>query len=329
MLTIKENLLETMKKDGTPDRFVNQYEFMDCIFEASYYMGDYPFIPGNEGYDQYGVFWRLPVGQMGAFPVHDEEHRLVKDITKWKEVVKRPFLIPAPPYWDMLKGKAAATDRNQKFVASLHPQGLFERIHALMGMEDAMANFYEEPECMHELIDFITDVEIEYAHAMIEKVGIDCVLHHDDWGSYKNSFMSPAMFDEFILPAYKKIYGVYKENNVLIVHHNDGFSANLVPEMIEMGIDIWQGPVPTNNIPELIDKYEGQITFMGEIESKLCDIPNWDPEVIANEVRRACTKVGPRRSFIPSSTLGTPGSFYPGAYEEISKNIDLMSKELF
>ena len=33
MLTKRENLLETIK-GGNPDRFVNQYEFMDIIMEV-------------------------------------------------------------------------------------------------------------------------------------------------------------------------------------------------------------------------------------------------------------------------------------------------------
>ena len=76
MLTVLENLRETMKADGHPDRFVNQYEFMNILVPDSYYMGDYPFAPG-EGYDQYGVFWSFPPDQMGPFPVHDAAHKVI------------------------------------------------------------------------------------------------------------------------------------------------------------------------------------------------------------------------------------------------------------
>lgn len=93
---------------------------------------------------------------------------------------------------------------------------LFDRKNIGVSLTRLM-NSYEEPEEMHALIDFITDVELEYAHLMVERVGIDAVLHHDDWGATENSFLSPAMFEEFIHPAYKKIYSYYKENNVLIV----------------------------------------------------------------------------------------------------------------
>ena len=327
MLTVKENLRETMKKDGHPDRFVNGWEFVNCLFPASYYMGDYPLQPGNQGYDMYGVFWDFPVGQMGAYPVHDDAHRLLKDITQWREVITRPVVPEDPGYWGMLNGIAAGTDRENQFVTALHPQGVFERLHNLMGMEDAMAAFYEEPEEVEALIDFIVDVELEYAKVMIERVGIDAVLHHDDWGSLKTTFLSPSMFDEFITPAYKKIYGYYKDHGVLVIHHNDAYSATLVPSMIEMGIDIWQGPTPTNNIPELIEKYGGQITFMGEIETKELDLPDWTQEKVAAEVERACLKCG-CHSFIPCLTAGTPLTAFPGVGEAVSKEIAKMSEKL-
>lgn len=135
-----------------------------------------------------------------------------------------------------------------------------------------MLSLYEEPEAMHELIDYITEYELKYAAELVKYIKPDCIFHHDDFGSQSSSFMSPEMFDEFLVPAYQKIYGFYKENGVeLIVHHSDSYAANLVPYMIKMGIDIWQGCLTTNDIPSLIQKYGGQISFMGGIDSGLID----------------------------------------------------------
>lgn len=328
MLSIKENLKETMKKGGHPDRYVKSWEFVgQLLFPDLYYMGNYPMEPGKQGVDQFGVTWDFPVGQMGPFPVHDDEHRVLKDITKWREIVHKPYIPDDPGYWGMLCGMAAQVDRNEKYVFAFQTQGIFERLHALMGMEDTMCNFYEEPEEMHDLIDFLTEIELDFARNMVERVGVDAVLHHDDWGGVDSTFMSPAMFEEFILPAYKKIYGYYKEHNVLIVHHNDGFSATLVPYMIEMGIDIWQGVMPTNNIPELIEKYEGQITFMGEVETRDIDMPDWSAEAVRAEVERVCTKCPPH-SFIPALTAGVPMSHFPGVDAAVNAEIDRMSEVL-
>ncbi len=328
MLTGKENLRETMKKDGKPDRFVKQYEFLHLLVPDTYYMGDYPIIPGSpDAVDQFGVTWTLPAGQMGAFPKHDDEHRVLKDITKWREILHKPVAPEDPGYWGMLNGIAAGANPEDQYVCAVQTQGIFERLHALMGMEDALANFYEEPEEMKALIDFLTECELDFAKNMIERCHIQAVLHHDDWGATENSFMSPAMFAEFILPAYKKIYGYYKENDILIVHHNDGYSKNLVPYMVEMGMDIWQGVIPSNDLPSLIEEFGGQITFMGEIETRHLDVPGWTPEMVKAEVERACRKCG-THNFIPCLTAGMPFTTF-GVGPAVDAEIDRMSQEMF
>ncbi len=328
MLTGRENLREVMKKGGNPDRFVKQYEFLNLLVPDTYYMGNYPVFPGSpDAVDQFGVTWTLPDGQMGAFPLHDDEHRVLKDITQWREILHKPFIPEDPGYWGMLNGIAAQTDRENQYVCAVQTQGIFERLHALMGMEDALANFYEEPEEVEALIEFLTECELDFAKVMIEKCHIEAVLHHDDWGATENSFLSPAMFEEFIVPAYKKIYGFYKENGILIVHHNDGYAKNLVPYMVDMGIDIWQGCIPTNDLPELIEKYGDKITFMGEIETRKLDVPGWTPEMVAEEVERACRKCG-KHNFIPCLTAGMPYTSF-GVGPAVDAEIERMSKEMF
>ena len=44
------------------------------------------------------------------------------------------------------------------------------------------------------------------------------------------------------MDTYKEIYKYWHDHGVeMIVHHSDSYAATLVPYMIEMGIDIWQG----------------------------------------------------------------------------------------
>lgn len=325
MLTKRQNLMETIK-GGQPDRFVNQYEFMNLIMEAP--LGTMAG-PGQTIKNEWGITFSWPEGQLGGFPVHDEKHLVLKDITNWRKYVKAPTVQTSNEAWAAAIEHADSVDRNEEFVTGFVAPGLFEMTHHLMSMEEALIALYEEPEKMHELIDYLMDHELEYAKVMIEKIKPDCIFHHDDWGSQKSSFISPEMFEEFYLPRYKKIYGFYKDNGVeLIVHHSDSYAANLVPYMVDMGIDIWQGVMTTNNTPELIKEYGGKISFMGDVDSGVVDFPGWTREILEREIERACKNCG-KHYFIPNLTQGLNFSSFPGVYETASEVIDEMSKKMF
>ena len=330
MLTIRQNLLETIR-GGKPDRFVNQYEFTSWLLGLDPISRNNPTpAPGGEDVvNAWGVTVCWKAGQPGMFPVHDAAHKLVKDVTKWKDVVKMPRTDYPESDWQDYKNGAAAIDRTQVFATAVYFTGVFEQLHYLMGMDDCLVNFYEEPEAMHELVDYVTEYELKVAEALCKYGKPDALFHHDDWGSQNSSFISPEMFDEFILPAYKKIYGYYKTHGVeLIVHHSDSYAANLVPEMIEMGVDIFQGCITSNNVPELVKKYGGKISFMGDLNNGVLDKAGWTKEEVRKEVERTCRSNG-KFYFIPNLTMGGPGNTFPGVYMEVTKEIDRMSQEMF
>lgn len=137
------------------------------------------------------------------------------------------------------------------------------------------------------------------------------------------------MFADYFLEPYKEIYSYYHEHGCeLVIHHSDCYAANLVPYMIEMGVDVWQGCMESNNVPELVRKYGGQISFMGDIDNKDVDFVGWNKEDCKKTAARAMESCG-SRYFIPSISQGVPGSVFPGAYMGISDAIDEYNCEKF
>ena len=127
----------------------------------------------------------------------------------------------------------------------------------------------------------------------------DVLFHHDDWRTQRSTFLSTAMFREFFLDPYKRIYKYYHDHGVeLVIHHNDCYCAPFIPTMIEMGIDVWQGCMSVNNLPELIKEYGKDITFMGGIDNGLVDRADWTQEMIANATDQLCRDCG-KLYFIP------------------------------
>jgi len=322
-------MLETIR-GGKPERLVNQFEAIEFIRDTPYLKRNRGLLkPGEEIINAWGVTIRFQEGTPGPFPVHDDEHRVLKDVTKWKEIVKIPSLDFPEEEWDECRRKADQIDRNEKFATALLAPGVFDQLHYLMGMEECLLSFYTEPDALRELIGRITEWELEYAQLLCEKIQPDAIFHHDDWGSHRSTFLSPEMFDDFIFPSYKRIYGYYKEHGVeLVIHHSDSYAATLVPHMIDMGIDVYQGCVDTNNVPELIKTYGGRISFMGGINNGVVDVPHWTDGLISGYVEKVCRECG-THYFIPCCTAGGPASNYPGVFDAVTREIDRMSGVLF
>ena len=330
MLTKRQNMLETIR-GGKPDRYVNQYEALSMMMVTPYFM-KYPLMPEPGGppiKNAWGVTNVWPANTPGSFPVHDEEHILIKDITKWREYVTAPNVVFSEEEWAPAIAEMEKIDRNEYFATAFVAPGIFEQTHHFQEIQKALVNYYVEPDYTNELINMLADWEIAHAEQLCKYIKPDALFHHDDWGSQASTFMSPDMFEEFLLPAYKRVYGYYKDHGVeVIVHHADSYCATLVPYMIEMGIDVWQGAMHSNNVPELLKKYGPDLTIMGAIDSAMVDFPGWTPEAIEKAVRKVCDECG-TKYYIPCITQGLGISTYPGVYECASEVIDRISKEKF
>ncbi|MDR2956714.1 MAG: hypothetical protein LBU61_00845 [Coriobacteriales bacterium] len=330
MLTKKQNVIEVIK-GGNPDRYVNQYEFMHLMFGVDPFMFSTPEPagPGMTWHTQWGVLYEWPEDHPGGMPIHRPGTIVLEDIKQWRDVVKAPNIIfPEEAYADYM-ALAAQCDREDTFMTLGMFPGLLEITHHLMSMEGAMQAIALEPDDVIELVEWYVDWEIEYAKTLIPRIQPDALFHHDDWGSQNSTLISPAMFKQIYLPAYKRLYGWYKDNGIeYIIHHCDSYAATYVPMMIEMGIDIWQGCMSTNDIPNLIKQYGGQISFMGGIDNGVVDRADWTLELIDRETRRAIAEGG-KLYYIPCCVMGGPGSSYEGVYDAVTAKIDELSKEDF
>ena len=329
MLTVRQNLLETIK-GGNPDRLVNQYEFMHNIRDPV--MG----LVGNPGPGQgtkvnaWGVTYSWEPGWPGQIPVHIPTDLIViQDMEDWKSYVKRPPVKVDEATWEPFVADAESVDRNDYFVGAMQIPGMFEQAHSQASMEELMCAFYEYPNEVKDLFKWIAEYEMLKADEVIKHVHPDLLFRHDDWGSKISTLMSPEVFEEFILPPTKEICDYWRSNGVeLIVHHADCYCATLVPYMIEIGIDIWQGPTQTNDIPNLIEKYGGQISFMGGIESADLDRDDVTDEEIREHTEKIVRECG-KKYFIPCLTQGGAFSTFPDVYGRTSAVIDQISADIF
>lgn len=329
MLTDRQNLLETLKIGGKPDRIVNQYKpFVPIMNDAVMKYTRSNRARGITSIDRWGTTIAWPQDQIAAMPHVTEENKVIPDITEWRKYVNVPDIKTNSNDWSDSINTIASIDRNEKLAMCFMGTGIFEQAHFLMGFEDTLINFLAEPEYMHELLETIFEYRMTYVKLLVENLHPDIILSHDDWGAKHSMFMSPDIWREFLKPLYAKFYGYMHDNGVMVMHHADSFLEPIVEDMIEIGIDIWQGVLPQNDIPRLQKQIGGRMTLMGGIDAAIVDRADSTEEEIRTEVRRVCETYVPAGNFIPCITYGLAGTIFPENDKIIIDEIDICSKRI-
>lgn len=330
MLTPRENLMELLKVDGKPDRLLNQYEAFVPVMNdplTTFTRGNR--VKGTTSIDKWGTEILYPADAPGPMPHVTEENKVCPDVTKWRDYVKVPDLLAnCSEGWEECQKTAAQIDRDKYLVMGFMGTGIFEQSHFLMGFEDALMNLLLEPEATKELIDAIAEYRFQYAKLLVDNLKPDVILSHDDWGAKRSLFMQPDTWREFFKEHYRRIYGYMRDHGVLVIHHADSFLEPIVDDMVEIGVNIWQGVLPENDIPKLQKQLAGRMVLMGGLDATI-DRKDSPEEEIRAEVRRACTTYGPGGHFIPCMTYGLTGTIYPHVDETIRDEINKYNEETY
>jgi uroporphyrinogen-III decarboxylase len=328
MLSAKENFLQTIRRDGHPDRLVNQFEALGFIAGdpvAQYTRGNR--VRGTTSKDRWGTTIIYPENVPAAMPHITEENKVCPDVTEWQKYVKVPDLrANCSTGWENARQQAEKIHSQGKLTISVLGTGVFEQCHYLMGFEDTLVNLLAEPESMKELIEVITEYRLTMMKLYVENLHPDVIMSHDDWGTKRSLFMSPEVWREFFKESYRKLYGYLKSEGVIVMHHADSYCQPIVEDMAEIGVDIWQGVLPENDIPEIQKILQGRMTLQGGIDACIDRVDTQEEEVI-QETRRACRLYGPGGHYIPNMTYGGKGTIYPQIDEQISREIERYNQE--
>lgn len=79
--------------------------------------------------------------------------------------------------------------------------------------------------------------------------------------------MHPDMWRAFFKEPYRRFYGYIRSRRCIAVHHADSYLVPIVDDMAEIGIQVWQGVLPENDIPALQRHLGGKLVLMGGIGS--------------------------------------------------------------
>lgn len=299
-MTPRENMTAVLNRQQ-PDYYGDFMAALQFVLDPVYLRDRIP-QDGAEHPDAWGTLFCYPPGAPGPHPVVNDDNAVIQDIENWKNVLKVPTLKDLD--WSVAAEQAKQVDRREKYCAIFSSGGMFERSHHLMGMQNAFINYMDYPDEMAGVLRAVADYKIEYLKLAAKYLQPDIVFFHDDWGSKQNLFLPPPLWRKLIKPLHKEIIQTAHDCGIIFMHHADCVCQPIVQDMVEIGVDIWQGAIPQNDIVEIQRITDGKLPMIGGVDGPKIDIENITEEAIRAEVRRAFDTYCPGAPFFPSIANG-------------------------
>lgn len=168
-------------------------------------------------------------------------------------------------------------------------QTMFEMCWNLMGFEKLLMDLCIGEDYILTLLDRLIEYSIEYADMLI-KLDCDIIFIGDDVGSQSGMLISPELWRYTQKPRLKKLCQHIKSNkNIKIAYHSCGSILPIIPDLIEIGIDILNPVQPLAkdmNLSMLKKEYGSKLCFYGGIDVQNC-VPSGSKEEIDEEVKNA------------------------------------------
>lgn len=170
---------------------------------------------------------------------------------------------------------------------------IFEHAWQIRSMEKLFEDMIERPEMAAALLDRLTEDRAFMARRCAE-AGCDMLVCGDDVGMQDRMMMSPAMWRQWFKPRWRYVWQVAKKANpeVLLWYHSDGYIEPIIPDLIEIGLEILNPVQPECMDPvEIKKRYGDRLAFWGCVGTQTT-MPFGTPDEVRATVKHLIETVG-------------------------------------
>lgn len=218
---------------------------------------------------------------------------VVKDREGWEKHIKHHFAAMdrrrIPFEWYRNVRKQAAEEQRAFLWAGVAP---FEQMHPVCGHEYMLMGMALDPDWIKDMVLTYAEMTIQLLDVLFKEEGKpDAMWFYEDMGFKEKPFMSPAMYEDIVMPGHKRLFDYSHSLGLKVVVHSCGFVEPLVPGLIRAGMDCLQAmEVKAGmNILHLAKKFGDRIAFCGGYDIRT--IASNDLRLIDEELNRVVRPV--------------------------------------
>ena len=189
---------------------------------------------------------------MGLDPLWYTSLDPIGDGFKWPEITGAPVIESEEDYQkllphiypknpvdklrDFIMARKEESDRGD-FMFLLNLNGFFWWPRTVLGIENHLVSFYEQPELYHKICTDLLEYNVRTVKAFLECASPAFVLLGEDMSYNHGPMIGKNIWDEFLKPYYLKFLKEMKALNVTVIYDSDGMIEDIIPWLIECGFD--------------------------------------------------------------------------------------------
>jgi uroporphyrinogen decarboxylase len=228
-------------------------------------------------------------------------------IKTWEDL--KSFKAPdpfRPDRFDPMKKALAELGEDHYFKANFVLSG-FTTMWFLRGFSETLEDMHLERENLEKLADIVFGFEEDLIR-QLKPNGFDVVGLADDWGTQTSLFISPKLWRDIFKPRYRRQIEVAHECGLDVYFHCCGYIYDIIPDLIEVGVDILNPGQPNiNNIPRMGKEFGGKIAFACPVSYQTTGISGSKEEIL-KEIHDLVTCLGTENGgfigLIPTDLVG-------------------------
>jgi uroporphyrinogen decarboxylase len=284
------------KKDAGDDFF----SFSGSHIEKISYNGG-RWLDNNFFSDEFGVVWNRSAGEdIGVV----KEYLLSEPDTG---AVKIPVIDTAEIEY---KTKKTLSNGRDSFKLAKIGMLLFERAWSFRSMTELLMDFYLNPEFVEELFDRITDYNLEIINDVLQ-YPVDGFYFGDDYGQQTGMLMGPKLWRQFIKPRLERTFAPIKAKGLPVFLHSCGNIYDILGDLIDIGLDVYQTVQPEiYDLKKIKKEFGKDLSFYGAISTQQA-LPYLSPDKVRELLKDTITTLNIDGGYICAPTHQIPADVPP------------------
>jgi len=239
---------------------------------------------GESKTDMFGVPY-ISTYETGNALLPEPDKFILKDITKWRDIIKTPSL-EGIDWEDMVKKniEKSGIDRSETALTLNLHFGYFQHLMSFMGFSEGLMAMSEEPDEVMELFEYLSDFFMEVADNVIDYYDPDVLSFMDDTAAWGAPFISASMYKEMLVPFHDKWAQRGRNRGLKMTMHNCGKCEGILDYLVEMGINSWDPAQTCNDLAAVKRKFGNKLCITGgwDGRGRLLDPDVTDEEIVAS-----------------------------------------------